>query len=466
MVSKHLSGPDGTFVMHPTSTTINQAGPHDWELGEWHHIIRVYALERAVYFDGELISEGDGEYLNLTTYPFMVGGWLTGDLFEHPYGPNGLTFDGGFHSMGIWNRALTSEEAFAVFLQTPILAGCTDELACNYVPDSNVDDGSCEYAENGYDCDGVCLNDADGDGVCDEFEIVGCQDPLACDYIADATDEGDCDYTCCPGPGCCDTGTTWDYEIEKCVPINSCPEDLNYDGIIGVEDLLTLLSSFGTPCGPSVAEWTCGDPVSYHGYDYETVLIGEQCWFAENLRTQFYQNGDSISGNLSDVDWSNTQQGAQAILNGDSSNFMEFGRLYNWFAIDEPHGLCPVEWHIPTDEEWIILELELGMAEVEAQSTGWRGTNEGSQMKTTYGWFQGGNGTNESGLSVKPGAFRFPDGSYGGSMGSLGGLYAYFWSASFDGEMAWSRDLLWSSSGITRNTDNKESGFSVRCIKD
>ena len=132
------------------------------------------------------------------------------------------------------------------------------------------------------------MNDVDGDGVCDEFEIVGCQDPLACDFIADATDEGDCDYTCCPGPGCCDTGTTWDYEIEKCVPINSCPEDLNYDGIIGVEDLLTLLSSFGTPCDPPVdppvSEWTCGDPVSYHGYDYETVLIGEQCWFAENSR--------------------------------------------------------------------------------------------------------------------------------------------------------------------------------------
>ena len=52
-------------------------------------------------------------------------------------------------------------------------------------------DDSCEYAEDGYDCDGVCLNDADGDGVCDEFEIAGCQDDSACNYNADATDSDD-----------------------------------------------------------------------------------------------------------------------------------------------------------------------------------------------------------------------------------------------------------------------------------
>ena len=54
--------------------------------------------------------------------------------------------------------------------------------------DATDEDGSCTYAEDGYDCDGVCLNDADGDGVCDEFEIAGCQDDSACNYNADATD--------------------------------------------------------------------------------------------------------------------------------------------------------------------------------------------------------------------------------------------------------------------------------------
>ena len=72
-------------------------------------------------------------------------------------------------------------------------AGCQDDSACNYNADATDEDSGCqdalEYAEDGYDCDGVCLNDADGDGVCDEFEIAGCQDETACNYNADATDE-------------------------------------------------------------------------------------------------------------------------------------------------------------------------------------------------------------------------------------------------------------------------------------
>ena len=77
------------------------------------------------------------------------------------------------------------------------IAGCQDEVACNYNEDAT-DAGDCDYAEDYYDCnyneDGDCLNDADGDGVCDELEIAGCQDEVACNYNADATDAGDCDY--------------------------------------------------------------------------------------------------------------------------------------------------------------------------------------------------------------------------------------------------------------------------------
>ena len=85
---------------------------------------------------------------------------------------------------------------------TPIL-GCTDLSACNYDSGSNSDDGSCEYPEEYYDCNGNCLNDADGDGVCDELEIVGCQEPSADNYDADATDEGDCEYLGCTDVSAC-----------------------------------------------------------------------------------------------------------------------------------------------------------------------------------------------------------------------------------------------------------------------
>ena len=69
-----------------------------------------------------------------------------------------------------------------------------DEMACNYNVFATIDDGSCVYPEEFYGCDGNCLNDADGDGVCDELEVVGCQDESACNYNEEATDEGDCEY--------------------------------------------------------------------------------------------------------------------------------------------------------------------------------------------------------------------------------------------------------------------------------
>ncbi len=118
----------------------------------------------------------------------------------------------------------------------------------------------------------------------------------ACNYNALAECEGEaCDYTCCPGPGCCSAGMYWDYDLEQCLNYETCQEDLDGDGVIGINDLMELLSSFGTMCEePETGEFTCGDPMNYHGYDYATVQIGDQCWFAENLRTEHYANGDAI----------------------------------------------------------------------------------------------------------------------------------------------------------------------------
>ena len=85
----------------------------------------------------------------------------------------------------------------------------------------------------------------------------------------------------------CGAGTYWDEESQACLTTVTCAEDLNTDGIVGIADLLQLLSMFGTPCDEvETSEFSCGDPMNYHGYDYATVQIGEQCWFAENLRTE------------------------------------------------------------------------------------------------------------------------------------------------------------------------------------
>lgn len=76
--------------------------------------------------------------------------------------------------------------------------GCTDELACNFDPEATADDASCVFAEEGYDCEGNCLQDADGDGVCDPFEVNGCTAANACNYDPEATeDDGSCDFCSC-----------------------------------------------------------------------------------------------------------------------------------------------------------------------------------------------------------------------------------------------------------------------------
>jgi len=126
-------------------------------------------------------------------------------------------------------------------------SGCTDATACNYDADAAEDDGSCVFADSGYDCSGNCLNDADADGICDEFEVAGCTDAFACNYDASATDEnGSCDYLSCSGctdetacnfdPDAVYNDGSCDYvscAVNGCTNSNACnfnPEATNDDG--------------------------------------------------------------------------------------------------------------------------------------------------------------------------------------------------------------------------------------------
>ena len=245
----------------------------------------------------------------------------------------------------------------------------------------------------------------------------------------------------------------------------TCQEDLDGDGVIGINDLMELLSSFGTMCEePETGEFTCGDAMNYHGYDYATVQIGEQCWFAENLRNEHYANGDAIPGELSNSEWENavdTNLGAQAIYNNDASNLADYGRLYNWYAVDDARGLCLSGWHVPTDGEFMTLEMELGMSESEANSDGWRGTDQGTQMKSSPGDNPSWNGTNTSGFSGLAGGHRLFNGTF-----DLGGYNGYFWSSSLLGSDAWDRELFIGFTEVARSNSYLRYGFSVRCVRD
>ena len=163
-----------------------------------------------------------------------------------------------------------------------------------------------------------------------------------------------------------------------------------------------------------------------------------------------------MSGNADD-----TNLGAQAIYNNDASNLADYGRLYNWYAVDDARGLCLSGWHVPTDGEFMTLEMELGMSESEANSDGWRGTDQGTQMKSSPGDNPSWNGTNTSGFSGLAGGFRIHD----GVPNALGGN-GYFWSASSNGIGAWFRILSVEYFGVQRSEYNQGDGMSIRCFKD
>ena len=112
------------------------------------------------------------------------------------------------------------------------ITGCQDNTACNY-DDTATNAGYCDYAEEGYDCDGVCLVDTDNDGICDAFETAGCADPAACNYDATSTDDDDsCTYAAagvdCSGACLVDTdndGICDQDEVTGCQDDTAC----NYD---------------------------------------------------------------------------------------------------------------------------------------------------------------------------------------------------------------------------------------------
>jgi uncharacterized protein (TIGR02145 family) len=268
----------------------------------------------------------------------------------------------------------------------------------------------------------------------------------------------------CPIPsGFCGVGTTWDDQSQSCLV--AVPSDSNFDGCVQLTDLLDLLSVYGLTCSTE-ASWQCGDPLEFSEYSYGTVEIGEQCWFAENIRTVTYSNGDAIPSTLTDSQWNNANYGATTIYGEDPgcNNFSpdivscdpiaslaQYGRLYNWHAVNDPRAICPSGWHVPSDSEWSSLVSE------------WGGTSvSGDPLKSTYGWDYPGNGTNFSGFTGMPGGKREDNSGYY----SLAGQRGSWWTSTTYANLARYRELRFNSGGVGSFYGSREIGYSVRCILD
>lgn len=205
--------------------------------------------------------------------------------------------------------------------------------------------------------------------------------------------------------------------------------------------------------------------IDIDGNEYHTVIIGGREYMSENLRTSRYNTGDSIYRITHLDDWLLPGVGAYCWMEDDSAANEElYGKLYNFIAVNNGN-ICPVGWHVPCDEEWMGLEVFLGMNEAIAHDSGWRGDNQGGMMKQTgtETWLIPNEGaTNQSGFSALPGGYRGADGFFQ-DVGSS----AYFWSMSTTRFMAnaWLRALSNTETSVLRDTAEMYKGASIRCVR-
>lgn len=238
----------------------------------------------------------------------------------------------------------------------------------------------------------------------------------------------------------------------------SCLYDWNNDGVCDSQGTLSVAS----PCDGLTS-------VEYGFYDYDIVEIGSQCWFAENLKTVFLNDGNSITSASTDSQWKNSNsanQPAYSSYDNNASNAQAFGYLYNWYAV-ETGELCPSGWHVPSDDDWKDLERTLGMAEDEVVRLSKRGGSSlaGTQLKA------GG----VSNLDLLLGGLRVGRSGNFKQLGSSG----YYWTSTSKNDRRPSRndnaihravgdnvDGIMRYSDSWSTLDTKHHGLSVRCIKD
>jgi uncharacterized protein (TIGR02145 family) len=207
---------------------------------------------------------------------------------------------------------------------------------------------------------------------------------------------------------------------------------------------------------------TYGTLEDIDGNTYATIQIGEQIWMANNLRTTRFSNGDTIPKIVESWKWQNDTIGAWTYYMNDSLLNSKHGKLYNWYAVNNPNNICPKGWHVPTIEEWSNLLLYLGGM-----------GNAGKKMKSEINgaWATEYDGqksnaevNNESGFSSVASGSRNIDAQF-----SLMTYRASYWSSTKANTWypaAYSCELFWNDDAVSLSPEDKEDGLCIRCIMD
>lgn len=243
-----------------------------------------------------------------------------------------------------------------------------------------------------------------------------------------------------------DIGTNQDLEV------NFTPDDIeNYNTASKIVKINVRQGKSSAIFNNNLTYGTLSDQ---DGNIYKTITIGTQTWMAENLRVTKYRNGDPIP-KTDNYDWSNLTSGAYCNYENtlDIDTISTYGRLYNWYVVNDTRKIEPNGWHIPSKDEWYLLVDYLG------------GVSEaGSKLKEAGNshWVNPNEGTNETGFTALPGGHRFKDGIY-----NYLGFFGIWWSTTeYDSKNAWILYIVNEFTYTYSNINAKECGYSIRCIKD
>ena|SRR5664279_4826348 len=186
--------------------------------------------------------------------------------------------------------------------------------------------------------------------------------------------------------------------------------------------------------------------------DDGSVTIGTQKWALANLSVGTFRNGDSIPEAKSNKDWvaaGDAGKPAWCYYDNNPANGTKYGRLYNWFAVNDPRGLAPAGWVLASDADWTKLVNFLG-----GQG------NAGRKMKSLTGWIDGNNGNNECGFAGLPGGYRIENGLFK-NLGSIGS----WWSSTESKSLTALDHYLTQGGSLDDSSTPKQRGESVRCLK-
>jgi uncharacterized protein (TIGR02145 family) len=196
-----------------------------------------------------------------------------------------------------------------------------------------------------------------------------------------------------------------------------------------------------------------------NGQVYKTIQIGNQIWMAENLNVTTFQNGDLIPESKTQEEWNNAgrkKQPTWCYYNNDPKNGAIYGKLYNWYAVNDPRGLSPVGYHVGTEDDWKKLISYLGGEKI-----------AGIGIKNSNEWWEGCEISKNFGFSAIPAGVRYASFLYIGSptFDYLGENGRFWTSTEFSTVVAFYKEVSCSSI-ISVDAEFKEVGMSVRCVKD